>query len=84
MPMTSNKPTYRVLKKLCPMSTSRMSAILTADGCLASDADGQIARWAKYFENLLQSLLIKSKRLRLRHFGIFSASAGFLQGLLVY
>ena len=29
-----------------------MSAIRTADGCLVSDADGQMARWAEYFEQL--------------------------------
>ena len=27
-----------------------MSAIRTADGCLVSDADGQMACWAEYFE----------------------------------
>ena len=30
-----------------------MSAIRTADGYLVSDADGQMARWAEYFEQLL-------------------------------
>ena len=29
-----------------------MSAIRTADGCLVSDADGQMARRAEYFEQL--------------------------------
>ena len=29
-----------------------MSAIRTTDGCLLSDADGQMARWAEYFEQL--------------------------------
>ena len=29
-----------------------MSDIRTADGCLVSDADGQMARWAEYFEQL--------------------------------
>ena len=35
------KPSYRALKKLCSKSSSQMSAIRTADGCLISDADGQ-------------------------------------------
>ena len=29
-----------------------MSDIRTADGCLVSDADGQMARWTEYFEQL--------------------------------
>ena len=29
-----------------------MSAIQTADACLVLDTDGQMARWAKYFEQL--------------------------------
>ena len=31
-----------------------MSAIRIADGCIVSDADGQIARWAEYFEQLFK------------------------------
>ena len=31
-----------------------MSAIRTADGCLVSDAEGQMARWAEYFEQLFK------------------------------
>ena len=34
------KSVYRTLKKLRSKSTSRVSAIRTADGCLVSDADG--------------------------------------------
>ena len=45
------KPAYRVLK-LRSMSTSQVSAIQTPDGCLISDTDGQMARWAEYFEQL--------------------------------
>ena len=40
------------MKKLRSKSTSQVSAIRTTDGCLASDADGQMARWAEYFEQL--------------------------------
>ena len=36
------------------MSTYRVSAIRTADGCFVSDADGQMARWAEYFEQLFK------------------------------
>ena len=43
---------YRALKKLHSKSTSQESPIRTADGCLVSDADGQMARWAEYFEQL--------------------------------
>ena len=46
------RPAYRALKKLCSKSTSQVSAIRTADGCLVSEADGQMARWAEYFEQL--------------------------------
>ena len=46
------RPAYRALKKLRSKSTSQVSAIRTADGCLVSDADGQMARWAEYFEQL--------------------------------
>ena len=46
------RPAYRALKKLCSKSSSQVSAIRTADGCLVSDADGQMARWAAYFEQL--------------------------------
>ena len=45
---------YQVLKKLRSKSTSRVSAIRTADGCFMSDADGYMARWAEYFEQLLK------------------------------
>ena len=31
-----------------------MSAIRTADGCLVSDADGQMVCWAEYFEQLFK------------------------------
>ena len=31
-----------------------MSAIWTSDGCLVSDVDGQMARWAEYFEQLFK------------------------------
>ena len=48
------KPTYRTLKKLRSKSTSRMSAIRTTDGCLISDADGQMALWGEYFEQLFK------------------------------
>ena len=44
------RPAYRALKKLRSKSTSQGSAIRTADGGLVSDADGQMARWAEYFE----------------------------------
>ena len=43
------RPAYRALKKLCSKSTSQVSAIRTADGCLVSDADEQMA---EYFEQL--------------------------------
>ncbi|KAG0721718.1 Chitooligosaccharidolytic beta-N-acetylglucosaminidase [Chionoecetes opilio] len=46
------QPTYRALKKLRSMSSSRASAIRTADGRLVSDRDGQMARWAEYFGQL--------------------------------
>ena len=46
------RPAYRALKNLCPMSTSHVSAIQTANVCLVSDADGQMARRAQYFEQL--------------------------------
>ena len=46
------RPAYRALKKLRSKSTSQVSAIRTADGRLVSDADGQMARWAEYFEQL--------------------------------
>ena len=45
------KPAYRALKKLRSKSTSWVSAIQTAD---VSDADGQISRWAEYFEQLFK------------------------------
>ena len=48
------KPAYRALKKLRSKSTSRMSAIRTADGCLVSNVDGEMARWAEYFEQLFK------------------------------
>ena len=31
-----------------------MNAIQTADGCIISDADGQMAHWAEYFEQLFK------------------------------
>ena len=46
------RPAYRALKKVHSKSTSQVSAIRTADGCLVSDADKQMARWAGYFEQL--------------------------------
>ena len=46
------RPAYRALKKLRSKSTSQVSAIRTADGCLVSDTDGQMVRWAEYFEQL--------------------------------
>ena len=46
------RPAYRALNKLHSKSISQMSAVQTADGCLISDADGQMARWAEYFEQL--------------------------------
>ena len=46
------RPAYRALKKLRSKSTSQVSAIQTADGCLVSDADGQMALWPEYFEQL--------------------------------
>ena len=46
------RPAYRALKKLRFKSTSPVSAIQTTDGCLVSDADGQMAHWAEYFEQL--------------------------------
>ena len=48
------KPAYRALEKLRSKSTFRMNASRTADGCLVSDADGQMARWAEYFEQLFK------------------------------
>ena len=44
------KPAYRAMKKLHSKSTSQVSVIRIADGCLVSDADGQMARWIEYFE----------------------------------
>ena len=38
------KPAYRALMNLLSKSTSRLSGIQTADGCLVSDADGQMVR----------------------------------------
>lgn len=32
-----------------------MSAIRTADGCLAFDMDGQKGRWAEYFKQLYKA-----------------------------
>ncbi|KAG0723665.1 Dipeptidase 3 [Chionoecetes opilio] len=46
------RPAYRALKKLRSKSPSRASAIRAADGRLVSDMDGQMARWAEYFEQL--------------------------------
>ena len=46
------RPAYQALKKVHSKSTSQVSAIRTADGCLVSDADKQMARWAGYFEQL--------------------------------
>ncbi|KAG0718622.1 Importin subunit alpha-1 [Chionoecetes opilio] len=46
------RPAYRALKKLRSKSPSRASAIRTADGCLVSDMDGQMACWAEYFGQL--------------------------------
>ena len=43
-----------LMKKLPSKSTSRVSAIRTADGCLVSDADEQMAHWAEYFEQLIK------------------------------
>ena len=48
------KPAYRALKKLCSKSTSQVSAIRTADGCLVSNADG---RWLMYFEKLFKDFM---------------------------
>ena len=45
---------YRDLKKLHSVSTSWVSAIWTADGCLVSDTDGQMARWAEYFQQFFK------------------------------
>ncbi|KAG0717717.1 Craniofacial development protein 2 [Chionoecetes opilio] len=47
------RPAYRALKKLRSKSPSRASAIRTADGRLVSDMDGQMARWAEYFGQLV-------------------------------
>ncbi|KAG0711895.1 LINE-1 retrotransposable element ORF2 protein [Chionoecetes opilio] len=47
------RPAYRALKKLRSKSPSRASANRTADGRLVSDMNGQIARWAEYFGQLL-------------------------------
>ena len=49
------RPAYRALKRLSSKSTSRISAIRKADGCLVSDIDGQLARWAEYFEQLFMA-----------------------------
>ena len=46
------RPAYRALKKLRSKSTSLMSAIQAVDGCLVSDAAGQMACWAEYFKQL--------------------------------
>ena len=48
------KPVYRALKKVRSKSTSRMSAIRTADGCLVSDADEQMPCWAVYFQQMFK------------------------------
>ena len=46
------KLAYRALKKLHSKFISRVSVIQTADGCLISDADGQMSLWVEYFEQL--------------------------------
>ena len=48
------KPAYRILKKFHSKSTCRVSAIRTANCCLVSDADGQMARWTEYFKQLFK------------------------------
>ena len=45
------RPAYEALKKLRSKSTSQVSGIRTADCCLVSGADGQMVRWAEYFEH---------------------------------
>ena len=47
------QPAYQDLKKLHSKSTSQVSAIQTADGCLVSYMDGQMACWAEHFEQLI-------------------------------
>ena len=41
------RPVYQAMKKLRSKSTSQVSPIRAADGCLVSDADGQMAHWAE-------------------------------------
>ena len=41
------RPVYRSPKKLRSKSTCQVSSIRTAGGCLVSNADGQMAHWAK-------------------------------------
>ena len=45
------RPAYRVLKKP-PQVYISANAIQTADGCLISDIDGEMAHWPQYFEQL--------------------------------
>ncbi|XP_045130251.1 uncharacterized protein LOC123515575 [Portunus trituberculatus] len=46
------RPVYRTLDKLRSKSTFHGSAIQTADDCFVSDTEGQMGRWAKYFQQL--------------------------------
>ena len=48
------KPAYQALKKLRSMSTYRVCANRTADDCLLSVGNGQMPRWAEYFEQLFK------------------------------
>ena len=46
------RPANRALKKFRSKSTSQMNSIQTADGCLVLDADGQMACWGEYFQQI--------------------------------
>ena len=48
------RPASQSLNKIRTKSTSQVSVIGIADGCLSSDADGQMACWPEYFEQLLK------------------------------
>ena len=48
------KPAYRALKKHHSKSKCRVSSIRKADGCLVSDTDGQMVRWAEYSEQFFK------------------------------
>ena len=52
--MVMTTPSHGALKKLHSKSASQVSVIPTADGCLVSAVDGQLARQGEYFEHLFK------------------------------